>query len=113
MIIKTKSPLGVIKKSLEIAVLQNKPQVFLDYLLSNTIKTSFPNKLSFYNFFKEELVAAYKTSTGHLHLKIETPKYENEGYSHYCFYDKVHKNSRIYIKVKVLEQILYLDMLPF
>lgn len=113
MAIKMKSSLGVIKKSLVVAVLQNKPEVFLNYLLSNNVKTSFPNKLGFYNFFKKVLVCAYKTSKGKLYLKIETPKWEDEGYSHYCFYDKVHKHSHIYIKVKESEQTLYLDMLPF
>lgn len=113
MEIETGNNFGIIIKSLTVAVLQNKPHIFFYYLLTNNIETTFPNKLRFYEFFKHMLKCAYKTSKGKLHLIIETPTWENEGYLHYCFYDKVHKHSRIYIKVKESEQTLYLDMLPF
>jgi hypothetical protein len=41
----------VIVKSLMVAVLQNKPKIFLYHLLANNVETTFPNKLRFYEFF--------------------------------------------------------------
>lgn len=113
MVIKKKSSLGVIRKSLTVAVLQNKPRIFLYHLLANNIETTFPNKLNFYRFFTRMLKCAYKTSKGKLHLRIENPAWEDEGYKHYCFYDKYHKHSRIDVKIKESNGKLYFDMLPF
>ncbi|TDU40347.1 hypothetical protein BXY82_2394 [Gelidibacter sediminis] len=102
-----------LKKSLIIAVLQNKPKIFLYHLLVNNIETTFPNKLNFYRFFTSMLKCAYKTSKGKLHLKIENPEWEDEGYKHYSFYDNYHKYSRIDVKIKESNGKLYFDMLPF
>jgi len=103
----------IITRSLTKAVLLNKPEVFKYYLLSNNTATTFPNKLSFYEFFKSMLKDAYATSKGKLHLRIENPQWEEEGYTHYCFYDNRHLHSRIYVKIKESNQKLYFDMLPF
>lgn len=108
-----KVPHRVITKSLVLAVILNKPYIFKYYLLSNKIETTFPNKLSFYKFFKSLLKDAYATSKGKLHLRIENPQWEEEGYTHYCFYDNRHLHSRIYVKIKESNQKLYFDMLPF
>lgn len=113
MVINKNSSFGVVKKSVEIAVIQNKPRIFLYYLLAKNVSTTFPNKLSFYAFFKAMVDSAYRGSKGPLSLIIETPKWENQGFSHYCFYDKVHKHNRIYIKLKESEETLFIDMLPF
>ena len=59
------------------------------------------------------LKCAYKASKGKLHLKIENPAWEDEGYKHYCFYDNYHKYSRIDVKIKESNGKLYFDMLPF
>ena len=104
---------GIIKKSLIIAVLHNKPRIFLYRLLANNVETTFPNKLKFYRFFTPMLKCAYKTSKGKLYLKIENPEWEEEGYTHYCFYDNYHKHSRIYVKIKISNEKLCFDMLPF
>ena len=104
---------GVIKKSLVIAVLQNKPSIFYYHLLANKIETTFPNKLNFYKFFTHMLEYAYQEAKGKLHLKIESPEWEEEGYTHYCFYDNYHMHSRIYIKIKESNEKLCFDMLPF
>lgn len=64
---------GITIKSLTVAVLQNKPKIFLYHLLANNIETTFPNKLNFYKFFTHMLKCAYKTSKGKLHLRIENP----------------------------------------
>ncbi|GAA3778012.1 hypothetical protein GCM10022271_07820 [Corallibacter vietnamensis] len=85
MVIKKKSSLGVIRKSLTVAVLQNKPKIFLYHLLANNIETTFPNKLNFYRFFTRMLKCAYKTSKGKLHLRIENPEWDKEGSLHFVF----------------------------
>lgn len=103
----------IVIKSLKVAVELNKPKIFLYHLLANNIETTFPNKLNFYKFFKRMLKCAYKTSKGKLHLKIEYPEWEDEGYTHYCFYDNYHKHSRIDVKIKESNGKLYFDMLPF
>ena len=100
-------------KSLTVAVLQNKPKIFLYHLLANNVETTFQNKLRFYEFFTRILKCAYRTSKGKLHLKIEIPKWEDEGYTHYCFYDNQHRLSRIEVKIKESNGKLYFDMLPF
>lgn len=105
--------INIVLKSLTVAVLQNKPRIFLYYLLANNVETTFPNKLNFYMFFTRMLKCAYKTSKGKLHLEIENPVWEDEGYKNYCFYDNYHKHSRIYVKIKELNGKLYFDMLPF
>lgn len=98
--LKNISSSSIIAKSLIIAVIQNKPRIFLYHLLVNNIETTFPNKLNFYRFFTRMLKCAYKTSKGKLHLRIENPEWEDGGYKHYCFYDIYHKHSRIYVKIK-------------
>lgn len=107
--------LDIITKSLTVAVLQRKPEVFWYHLsLNKNIKTTFPNKFKFYEFFKEMLCSSYVNSKGPLHLNIEKPDWETEDYMHYSFYDAVHKHPRIYIKVKKLEDNVFcFDMMPF
>lgn len=111
--LKTMNNSGIVIKSLIVAVLQNKPRIFLYHLLANEVVTTFPSKLNFYKFFTHMLKCAYKTSKGKLHLKIENPEWEDEGYTHYCFYDNYHKYSRICILIKKSNQTLCFHMLPF
>lgn len=113
MKLKENKPNAIIIKSLIVAVLLNKPEIFKYYLLSNSIETTYPNKLSFYNFFREMIKDAYARSKGKLHLTLENPKWEKEGYTYYCFNDNRHLHCRISIKIKESSGKLYFDMLPF
>ncbi|OBX25711.1 hypothetical protein LX77_02800 [Gelidibacter algens] len=115
MLTKIDSSLDIITKSLTVAVLQRKPEVFWFHLsIRKNVKTTFPNKYKFYEFFREMLCSSYVNSKGHLHLVIENPSWETEGYMHYNFYDAVHKHPRFYIKIKELEDnVLCFDMMPF
>lgn len=106
-------PVNIIIKSVVIAVLQNKPKFFFHYLLATNVETTYPNKLSFYNFFRDMLKDAYARSKGKLHLTLENPKWEKEGYTYYCFNDNRHLHCRISIKIKESNGKLYFDMLPF
>ena len=113
MAFKNTITIGVLSKCLRFAILQNKPHIFLPYLLSKHVDTTFSNKLRFYDFFINTLCYAYQISKGPMYLKIEIPNWENEGYLHYCFYDKYHVNSRICIKIKESDLKIYLDIPPF
>ncbi|MAB47597.1 MAG: hypothetical protein CMC05_03100 [Flavobacteriaceae bacterium] len=110
---RNRNNINIVIKSLTVAVLQNKPKIFLYHLLANNIETTFPNKLNFYKFFTRMLKCAYKTSKGKLHLKIENPEWEDEGYEHYCFYDNYHKHSRLNIKIKESNNKLIFNLTPF
>ena len=110
---RNRNNINIVIKSLTVAVLQNKPKIFLYHLLANNIETTFPNKLNFYKFFTRMLKCAYKTSKGKLHLKIENPEWEDEGYEHYCFYDNYHKHSRLNIKIMESNNKLIFNLTPF
>lgn len=104
---------NIIIKSLIVAILNNKPQIFLYYLLSINVEITFPNKLRFYEFFTKMLKSAYRRSKGRLYLKIENPEWEEDGYTHYCFYDKYHKYSRIDVFIKEANSKINFEMYPF
>jgi hypothetical protein len=111
--LKKNKPFVIIKRSLILAILLNKPEIFKYYLLSHNIETTFPDTLRFYKFFKGMLKDAYATSKGKLHLRIENPKWDNEGYTHFCFYDNYHLHNRINVRIKEINEKLHFDMLPF
>lgn len=113
IILKEKKEFSVIKKSLEVAVLQNKPQVFLPYLLLKNVFVKFPNKLAFYSFFNTMLKSAQNTRKGKLHLKIEFPDSTNKFRYEYHFFDMYHKYSRVYIVIEENPSQINFDILPF
>lgn len=105
----------IILKSLIIAVLQRKPEVFWYHMCnSRAVETDFPNKYKFYMFFKDMLSSSYCKTKGQLHLVIEKPEWETEGFQQYSFYDSFHKHARFYVRIKRGQNnSLCFDMMPF
>lgn len=60
MAFKNTITIGVLSKCLRFAILQNKPHIFLPYLLSKHVDTTFSNKLRFYDFLYTRYVMHIK-----------------------------------------------------
>jgi hypothetical protein len=102
-----------IKEALVKACIKSRPSYFNSYLLSDNVTTEWPDKESFYKFFKYILSASRKMSEGELHLKIKQPDPENKNVQHYQFYDRVHLHSRLTIIIEESNDLIHLDVLPF
>lgn len=90
------------------------PNYFKPFLFSEKVKTDMPNKILFFNFFKQMLLNAKENSVGTMSLKIEKPEWENDKtIEYYNLYDNIHKHSRLSILVKEIADEIYLDTMPF
>ena len=114
MKINDEQSIGIIRKALIVACLNNKPAFFLPYLMTSNAATKFPSKLKFYQSFKFNLKCAHKNSKGILHLKIEKvdlPKYRDCTFLN--FYDTRHKYDRISIHYDTFMTEIRFNMFPF
>lgn len=102
-----------IKEALINACIKYRPSYFKPYLSLDKLTTEWPDKESFYKFFKYILSASRKISEGELHLKIKLPNPENRNVQQYKFYDSVHLHSRLTIIVEESNESIHLDILPF
>ena len=102
-----------IKEALIKACIKSRPSYFNPYLSSDKVTTEWPDKESFYKFFKYMLSVSRKMSVGELHLKIKLPDPEKKNIHHYEFYDLVHLHSRLTIIVEEYSESIHLDILPF
>jgi hypothetical protein len=102
-----------IKETLIKACVNSRPSYFKPLLSSDKVTTEWPDKESFYKFFKYILSASRKMSEGELYLKIKLPDPENKNVQHYKFYDSVHLHSRLTIIVEESYESIHLDILPF
>ncbi|WP_310993760.1 hypothetical protein [Aequorivita marina] len=90
------------------------PSYFIPHLLSKKVITDWPNKVSFYIFYKYMLLCAKENSVGQLTFKIEKPKWEKDKLiEYYNLYDSKHKHSRLSIVVKKFDEKIFLDTMPF
>ena len=105
--------IGDIKESLIKACIKSRPSYFRPFLSSDKVVTEWPDKESFYKFFKYMLSASRKMSEGELHLKIKLAEPENKNVQHYKFYDTVHLHSRLTIIVEEYDDSIHLHILPF
>ena len=103
----------VIKEALIKACIKSRPSYFKLFLSSDKVTTEWPDKESFYKFFKYMLAVSKKQSEGELHLKIKLPDPENKNVQHYEFYDSVHLHSRLTIIVEESNGSIHLDIFPF
>lgn len=103
----------VIKEALIKACINSRPSYFKPFLSSDNVTTEWPDKESFYKFFKYILSASRKNSEGELHLKIKLLDTENKNVQHYNFYDEVHLHSRLTIIVEESNESIHFDILPF
>lgn len=104
---------GNIKESLIKACIKSRPSYFKPFFLSDKVTTEWPDKESFYKFFKYMLSASRKMSEGELHIKIKPPDPENKKVMYYKFFDAVHLHSRLTIIVVESDDSIHLDILPF
>lgn len=104
---------STIKEALIKACIKSRPSYFKPFLSSEKITTEWPNKESFYKFFKYILSSSRKVSEGELNLKIKFPNIENKNVQHYEFYDAVNLHSRLTIIVEESNDSIHLDILPF
>lgn len=74
-----------IKEALTKACIKSRPSYFKPFLSSDKATTEWPDKESFYKFFKFMLSNSRKMSEGELHLKIKQPDPENKNVQHYNF----------------------------
>ena len=102
-----------IKEALVKACIKSRPSYFKPLLPSDKVTTDWPDKESFYKFFKFMLSNSRKMSEGELHLKIKLPDPENKNVQHYEFYDSVHLHSRLTIIVEESNDSIHLDIFPF
>ena len=102
-----------IKEALIKACIKSRPSYFKPFLSSDKVTTEWPDKETFYKFFKYMLSASRKMSEGELHLKIKLPDPENKNVQQYKFYDSVHLHSRLTIIVEESNESIHLDILPF
>jgi hypothetical protein len=105
--------IDLIKEALIKACIKSRPSYFNPYLSSDKVTTEWPDKESFYKFFKYMLSSSRKMSEGELHLKIKFPDSENKNVQHYKFYDTVHLHSRLTIIVEESNDSIHLDIAPF
>lgn len=103
-----------IKINLISACINYNPKSFIPYLLSSNVKTSMPNKMRFYWYFKYIVKCAQEESVGELYLRKEQPKWRSsEEVVQYNFYDQFHKYSRISIEVIERESTILMEVMPF
>jgi hypothetical protein len=102
-----------IKNALIKACINSRPSYFKPFLLSDKVTTDWPDKDSFYKFFKYKLADSKKIAAGDLHLKVKFPDPLNPTVQHYDFYDKLHIHSRLTILVEEFKESIHLDIPPF
>jgi hypothetical protein len=103
-----------IKAQLILSCINNDPESFLPFLMSQEVETESPNKNDFYQFFKGMLNHAHESSVGELLLKIEHPTWNTDKeVLNYNFYDNTHKHPLLSILVKEHNNLIYLGVMPF
>jgi hypothetical protein len=102
-----------IKEALARACIKSRPSYFKLFLSSDKVTTEWPDKDSFYKYFKYMLSNSRKMSEGELYLKKKLPDTVNKNVQYYKFYDSVHLHSRLTIIVEEHSESIHLDILPF
>ena len=113
---KWESELIFIKQELINACLKKNSSLFLNTLKQKRVKTKFPNKTSFYSFFKYMINSTSSSSNGKLRFELDDEKFENvEGELEDCynFYDEVHHYPRLTLYVLEKDEFIELDVSPF
>jgi|TARA_B110000093_G_scaffold141058_1_gene151776 hypothetical protein len=113
---KWESELIFIKQELINACLKKNSSLFLNTLKQERVKTKFPNKTSFYSFFKYMIKCTSRSSIGELRFEIDAEKYENVGGNPedcYNFYDEVHHYPMLTLFVLEKDGFIELDVSPF
>ena len=103
-----------IKAELISSCTNNTPESFFPFLMSADVQTEAPNKMDFYDFFKDMLNNAHARAKGKLTLKIEESTGDiDKVVLYYSFYNNVHKHSLLTIVVNDNNNQILLDVMPF
>ena len=105
--------IALIKENLIKSCLAQNSSLFIESLMSPIVIVNCPNKTRFYRFFKHMVNCTKCNSIGILNLKIEHPDWDKFKYTHYNFYDDIHRYPRLTVMVKEVGEYLYLDVPPF
>ncbi len=92
------------------ACVNSQPSYFKPFLLSNKVTTDWPDKESFYEFFKLMISNSRKISQGEIHLIIKS---KDENKSYYNFHDSIHAHPLLNIVIIEQNDSLHIDILPF
>ena len=92
------------------ACVNSQPSYFKPFLLSNKVTTDWPDKDSFYEFFKLMISNSRKISQGEIHLIIKSI---GENKSCYNFHDSIHVHPVLNIVIVEQNDSLHIDILPF
>lgn len=105
-----------IKQELINSCLKKNSSLFFNALKQKIVKTKFPNKTSFYSFFKYTINCTKSNSIGKLRFELDAEKFENRGgelEDCYNFYDEVHIAPRLTLFVLEKDGFIELDVSPF
>jgi hypothetical protein len=92
------------------ACVNSRPSYFKPFLLSNKVTSDWPNKESFYEFFKLMISNSRKISQGKIHLIIKSI---GENKSYYNFHDSINVHPVLNIVIIEQNDSLHIDILPF
>lgn len=113
---KWESELILVKQELINACLKKNSSLFLKALKQKRVKTKFPNKTSFYSYFKFMINSTNSSSNGKLSFELDAEKYKNVGgelEDCYNFYDESHIAPRLTLFVLEKDGFIELDVSPF
>jgi len=102
-----------IKEALIKACIKSRPSYFKPFLSSDKVTTEWPDKESFYKFFKYMLSNSRKMSVGELNLKIRHQKEMNKNVQYYEFYEQAHVHSRLTLIIEESNETIHIEILPF
>lgn len=92
------------------ACVNSRPSYFKPFLDSDKVNSDWPDKESFYEFFKLMISNSRKISQGEIHLIIKSI---GENKSYYNFHDSIHVHPVLNIVIVEQNDSLHIDILPF
>ncbi len=102
-----------IQKILEVLTktcINSQPSFFKPFLASDKVTTDWPDKESFYDFFKLMISNSRKMAQGDIHLIIKSI---DKNKSCYNFHDSFHVHPVLNIVIEEQNNIIHIDVLPF
>lgn len=92
------------------ACVNSRPSYFKPFLSSDKITSDWPDKESFYKFFKLMISNSRKISQGEIYLIIKSI---GKNKSYYNFHDSNHVHPVLNIVIVEQNDSLHIDILPF
>jgi hypothetical protein len=96
------------------AVLTNDPKLIISFLNFQKVKSTYPDKQVFYDFFRMHLIWCYEKAEGKLVLSIDPVAHPfNDGYIRYKFYDETHLHPVFILEILEEENSITFNLPPF